>query len=372
MPIRMFANNFTPNAGFGSFLPVLSTLSDESIERLRAGTFHLLRRNNARRATAITFSFLGKLFPVGGDELDHCTELLGALLDESLAALPVHGLPLIAGLAESGIVPSGLMFRELRRRGIEARWACSSRRPVAGIRFTEPHSHGPHHILPRPAETFDELWIVEDELTTGATLTNLVLRLCHSFEFRRVRVFALLDARDDHRRAQFARMLAHRGIESSVHTILREDTTEPTVSEADVPPPPVFDADHSLPCRAAMDWHDACARSGVKLQTDFGTFERRETTEEGTLLVIGEAIDLAIALVAEHPGLAFQHVTLSPWQVDRLHIHDCLAAAGYHLYNPRAISGPVRLLADPIDRPVAEAFHAELVKRGVAVAPLDE
>lgn len=371
MPNRMFANNFTPSAGFGSFLPVLSTLSEESIERLRAGTFHLLRRNNARRATAITFSFLGKLFPVGGDELDHCVELLGALLDESLAATPVLGLPLIIGLAESGIVPSGLMFREVRRRGIEARWACSSRRPVAGIRFTEPHSHGPHHILPRPGESFDELWIVEDELTTGATLTNLVLRLCHSFEFCRVRVFALLDARDDHRRGQFARMLANRGIESSVHTILREDTTEPTVSEADVPPPPVFDADHSLPCRAAADWFDYRSRSGVRLQADFGTFQLRNATEKGTLLVIGEAIDLAIALVAEHPDLSFQHVTLSPWQVDHHHVNDCLAAAGYHLYNPRTISGPVRLLADPIDRQVAEAFHAELVKRGVAVSPLD-
>mgnify|MGYP002779505971 CR=1 FL=1 len=178
----------------------------------------LQRDNNSRRQTAVTFSYLGKLKPTGRGELQECKNHLQSLLFQSILQNPVSKSPLIVGLTESGIIPSALMHQNAREQGIDAQWLCSTRRPAAGICFSESHSHSPNHILPLPQKQPTELWFVEDEITTGRTVLNLAIHLCSLLSVKYIRFFALADTRSKAQIDQFSSILASHSIYSSTHT----------------------------------------------------------------------------------------------------------------------------------------------------------
>ena len=341
--------------------------------QLKEEVYHLKRENNARRRHAVTFSCLGKLAGTDRNEFRRWKSRLAELLGGALRHRPLSGNPLVIGLAESGIIPSALFHQILCRMDIQAGWICSTRRPAPGIRFIESHSHGPEHILPFPPDRPGELWFVEDEITTGRTLLHLSMDLCRWLNLKRVRYFAFMDTRFPHHHLRFQTLLRTRGIDFSTHTLFSADgfPGDPIfehVNEMNTssPPEPV---DSESPVGSVPGWHFPWLRPALRNQPPMPNPHLTDLSESGgltgSLLAVGEAVDLALPLVQANPDLSLRHITLSPWEIDGRYIFDRLEIpGGYYLYNPHSLRPPLHLLHDPIDAPVAEAAAALLSESG--------
>jgi hypothetical protein len=72
-----------------------------------------------------------------------------------------------------------------------------------------------------------------------------------------------------------------------------------------------------------------------------------------------------VRIVLANPGLQLRHVTLSPWEVDDVHIHNRLDIPGdYYLYNPHTLRPPLYILNDPVDAAVGLAARERLEAMG--------
>jgi hypothetical protein len=344
---------------------------------LKKEVYHLKRENNVRRRRAITFSCLGKLCSTDDADLCRWKSRLEDLLCGALTDRPVTGPPLIIGLAESGIIPSALFHQILGKMNIRAGWICSTRRPACGIRFVESHSHGPEHILPFPPDRPGELWFVEDEITTGRTLLHLSISLCRRLHLNRVRYFAFLDTRASHHHVRFRARLGKEGILFSTHTLFPADppACEAVVGNMDGKDrfPAIESADAVISHDPEIGWHWPRLRPGLRNQLPPALrpepphiFSPQRLT--GSLLAVGEAVDLALPLVQVNPDLQLRHITLSPWEIDKKYIFDRMdIPGGYYLYNPQSLCPPLHLLYDPIDASVGEAAAGLLSEAGFAV-----
>lgn len=328
----------------------------------------LKRENNIHRQNAMTFSCLGKLCSISNSELSKWRTCLRGLIQESMNESDILQCPLIIGLAESGIVPSAIFHQSLRSEGIRAQWVCSTRRPAFGIRFIESHSHSPDHILPLPSHQPSELWFVEDEITTGRTVLNLALSLCCLTNVSRVRFFAIADIRSIANIVKFQRILDGHGISHSSHTVVRFGPGhESQVSDI---------SEKKLNNRVSVSgkkpdsgWYFPDQRPALFNQLDIAI--DLPDNLRGSLLVVGEAIDIGLKLVQMNPGLSFHHVTLSPWEIDGKHIFSRLEIGkDYYLYNYHNLKAPLHILSDPIDTHIGIEVENLLLEKGFHVRRL--
>ncbi len=344
--------------------------------------YHLERENNPRRQQAITFSCLGKLGSADHSELNKWKGCLSHLVQVSLREKEVSASPLIIGLAESGIVPSGLCHQLLRDQGIHADWICSTRRPSRGIRFNESHSHAPDHTLPFPNGRPTELWFVEDEITTGRTVLRLALNLCLLMEVRQVRFLAIADTRSPDHVNQFRSILDQHGIRHSIHTVVRLKVPSQLASggsplhhmdngsKTELQENRVAESDWLFPeqrpaLRKLRDVFSSLTKDAGEFFSDASLGWRVTNREAGTVLVVGEAIDIALKLVRSNPRLSFRHVTLSPWKVDGKHIFSRLDICGkYYLYNYHNLRSPLCILNDPADQEIGREVERLLAENG--------
>ena len=315
--------------------------------------YHLRRENNARRRSAMTFSCLGKVAGTDARTLDLWKSSLERLFQAACRVRPATPAPLTIGLAESGIIPSALFHQILS----------------AGIRFSERHSHAPDHVLPHPETRPTELWFVEDEITTGQTLLSLSLDLCRRLDQRRVRYIAFTDIRTPDMKRQFESILLEGGITFRVHTLFPaaptagpgRATARLTADPVDQPPPPA-PADDSA-------WHFPARRPALRRQ--FHEEIPLPTGLHGSLLAVGEAVDLGLRMVQANPGLQLRHITLSPWGVDGVDIATRLdIGEDYYLYNLHTLRPPLYLLNDPLDEPVGLAARGLLDAMGFSTRRL--
>lgn len=168
--------------------------ASNAIRRIAAGISVVRRDGNPNRDLSLTFQHLGKLNPLQSSHLQDLADCWRYVISDNLNV----DTPLIIGLAESGIVPAFAMYHACTELSIRASWCHSSRDFSGEIAFTEPHSHAPRHFLSATKLRqggYSELWIIDDEITTGATLVNLIEALSRIRLFRSVRIFALLDNR---------------------------------------------------------------------------------------------------------------------------------------------------------------------------------
>ncbi|OQX11041.1 MAG: hypothetical protein BWK80_45175 [Desulfobacteraceae bacterium IS3] len=346
--------------------------------------YHLKRDNNIHRQDAVTFSFLGKLGSASAAELRKWKNCLKLLIREACNEREISPHPLIVGLAESGIIPSALFHQLLRNAGISADWICSTRRPSRGIHFNESHSHGPDHIIPLPHSCPTELWFVEDEITTGRTLLHLSLRLCRMMNMRSVRFFAVADSRSDHHKAQFRSVLKDHGIHYAVHTLVQmkrreENKSYPDISLTDGIGEGSLRVSHTEShLWHGKNWHFPRQRPALRNLSDVffppdplltGIFR---TARKGSLLVVGEAVDIALGFVQKNTSLSFRHITLSPWKIDGKNIFNRLdICKKYYIYNYHSLKSPLYILNDPIDADIGGEAAAVLSKKGFFVRRLD-
>ncbi len=283
--------------------------------------------------------------------------------------------PLVIGLTESGIVPSALVHQLLREQGVQAHWVCSTRRPSNGIPFTESHSHGPSHFLPLPPFEPMELWLIEDEITTGRTVLQLALTLCRLMSVRTVRFFAVADTRSADHGKQFHTILQDHGIDHSMHTMARFEAAREKESQAHQAQPAVgIEGSAPFPVIERENgheaaWHRPDLRPALGAQLDHPPPLPMHL--KGSLLVVGEAVDMGLHLVQANPFLSFRHVTLSPWKTNGKSIFKRLDILGKHyLYNHTSLNSPLFLLNDPIDQVIGEEVARLLAARGFRIEPL--
>ncbi|MBD2336459.1 phosphoribosyltransferase domain-containing protein [Calothrix sp. FACHB-156] len=330
--------------------------------------YWLQRENNPLRQTAVTFSYLGKLKPTNFQDLQECKNYLKGLLSQSILENPVSKSPLIIGLTESGIVPSALMYQNAIEQGINAQWLCSTRRQTAGLCFSESHSHSPNHILPLPESQPTELWFVEDEITTGKTILQLSINLCLLLNIKYIRFFALADTRSQVQIDQFKFLLYSHKIYFHTYSLIKKEL----VSNSDKENILTFKENIKINNINTQykEWQFPKSRPALKAQSNILKDLPRNIS--GCIFVIGEAIDIGIRLVQLNPFLSFQHITLSPWKVDKISITNKLQIyQKYYLYNYKTLKIPIYILSDPIDKEIELEAKYILAQQGITVTSLE-
>ena len=281
------------------------------------------RDGNPLRCYGHASPFIGKLGALNCARLDEIGQL---------ARLALPNLPrptLVVGMTESSLLlafwmalwqqtPVDLRFTSRKIRAGEAR----------RIAFREPHSHGPQHYLALEADAkYAQIVIIEDELTTGATLRNLILAL--RGVSHRVFVATLCDLRPPHLRDELQSEMRARGVELQVVALDALNLDLPTNV---APLRPQFRPQFNPFGRADLDRRGA----GDELQLQWHNFAPDQ------IYLIGECVDIALNWwlqlpVSRRPEL--RQITRSPWQVDGAAIRSRAVFAApnqssrYFLYN---------------------------------------
>ncbi len=118
----------------------------------------------------------------------------------------------------------------------------------------------------------------------------------------------------------------------------------------------------------SCDWH--CPEQRAALNAQLNLISNLPTHLTGCLLAVGEVMDLALRLLQVNPGLLMQHVTLSPWKIDRVKIFNYLEANKYHIYNYKQLRSHIYILSDPLDRDVEWKITELLEQQGLTVKSL--
>jgi hypothetical protein len=137
-------------------------------------------RRNPRRAFLIVSKVLGRHIPAAPSLMRQSVRDLAAQVPQDLP-----GPALVVGLAETAVCLGQILFEELARRpGFSGHFIHSTRQQIEHpllCRFEEPHSHASAHLMYRPVGValgaIRTLILVDDEVSTGTTLTNLAAAL---------------------------------------------------------------------------------------------------------------------------------------------------------------------------------------------------
>ena len=253
------------------------------------------RDGNPLRREGHASPFIGKLGPLDGARLDQ----IGQLTRAALPDLPEPTL--VVGMTESSLLLAFWMAL-WQQKPVDLRF--TSRKTRAGdahrIAFQEPHSHGPQHYLALEAgRTYAQIVIIEDELTTGATLRNLILAL--QGVSPRVWVATLRDMRPPHLRDELQSELNARGVQLDVISL----DTLGELPAAVTPIRPRF---------------NPFGRAEADRQNALCELEKQgEQWAPGAVYMIGECVDIALQWWLQLPDGArpiLRQITRSPWQVD--------------------------------------------------------
>lgn len=91
------------------------------------------------------------------------------------------------------------------------------------LRFEEPHSHASTHCMYSDSldlNKFKEIILVDDEITTGISLLNLVKEIVKNSSVRKFSIMTILDWRSESMKDNFRKYISETGIEISVYSLL--------------------------------------------------------------------------------------------------------------------------------------------------------
>lgn len=329
------------------------------------------RDGNPLRRYGHASPFIGKLAPLDAPAL-HALARLARL------ALPPLPQPTLAiGMTESSLLLSWFVAWH-QQPPVDLRFTTREQRGhISGRAFSEPHSHGPQHFLSLDAaRSYDQILVIEDELTTGATLGNLI-RAVRDIAAR-VWVLTLRDLRPPHLRAALQDEMQRDGVHFEVLDLsalaprltAQAQVLEPALEqalEAEEPPTPRFNPFG----RTDAARHEALA----------ALHEQWRQLGPCDLYLIGECVDIALQFwgclpQGERP--AIRQVTRSPWLVDGAAVRTRQVFEGdgstgrYFLYNwqpPR--NGRALFIGEEATRCVGVQLARFLQEQGVQARSIE-
>ncbi len=254
------------------------------------------RDGNPLRRFGHASPFIGKLRPVDCAQLDN----IGQLTRAALPNLPEPTL--VIGMTESSLLLAFWMAL-WQQKPVDLRF--TSRKIRQGdahkITFQEPHSHGPQHYLAlERGAKYEQIVIIEDELTTGATLRNLILAL--EGVSSQVWVATLRDMRPQNLRDELVAEMRARGVTLEVISL---DTLDIHLPVEVTPIRPHFNP-------FGRDLEDR-TNALDELEKQWQNFAPDQ------IYMIGECVDIALQWWLQLPVEArpcLRQITRSPWQVD--------------------------------------------------------
>lgn len=295
------------------------------------------RDGNPLRRRGYVSPYIGKVAPLDAGALEEIARLAASSLP------PCPGQTLLIGMTESALLLSWFLAARL---GDEVDLRFTTREHRQGVRnnaagevhtFLEPHSHGPVHSLSLPSgRTYPRVVIVEDELTTGATLRNLLLSIVNVAD--RYHVVTLSDRRPESLRERLHEEMDGLGIELRVLDLSNEECLPGQENPDGTTPSP----------------RNPFGRPGEVLNSSLDDLSRRwRSLRPGGLYAIGECVDVALAVWESFPASerpAFRHVTRSPW-----------------LVNGGAVASRLDLIAPPAPRHFLYNWTTSLPSRALLV-----
>ena len=296
-------------------------------------------------------------------------------------------------------------------RGAAAPAAAAGAGSPCWLAFREPHSHAPCHYLlvPRAAAAAaaagaagvggegasrgPHVVIVEDEITTGQTLTNLMSTLAGVVRPSRIDVLALVDLRSRADAAAMEQRLAGLGCAAAVLALASgavdsesvslaaagaADAADSSRAPAPLAPLPPLPPQLDLPAGASAPAHGPTAA------------EIRSALDEAgahCVIAVGECVEAPLRLAADLAAAAggagaepsapleVRFVTRSPWLVDGGAIWSRAAVRAavngherrYYLYNFSAAGSAVVVAALPHEAAIARAAADMLRDAGCRV-----
>ena len=329
---------------------------------------HLLtveRDGNPLRRYGHVSPHIGKVAPLDAGALGEMARLAALALPRE-----APGPTLVVGMAESALLLSWALAARLGGE-TELRFTTREDRGTAGCRvFLEPHSHGPVHALSLPPEqSYDRVVIVEDELTSGATLRNLLLVIHDVAPL--FRVVTLSDRRLPGERERLQDEMADLGVDLSVLDLSKRTSDTPLHR-------PSTDGDARLPGPSRRNPFGRCP---AVFEGAFDALRRRcLALRPETLYAVGECVDVTMAVWEALPARRrplFRHVTRSPWIVDGTVVKDRLdlrapAVPDHFLYNrEEGLSERAVVVGESSTAPVAARLCGLLASRGVEAATVE-
>lgn len=107
--------------------------------------------------------------------------------------------------------------------------------------FEEEHSHATSHSVYAPEQTLKEaetIVLIDDEITTGLTLSNLIVALNVSFPGKRYKILSILDWRTEVHQQDFIHLMNTHNISADIITIMGGQfklLNEATIEEKEIP-----------------------------------------------------------------------------------------------------------------------------------------
>ena len=157
--------------------------------------FRVAERYNPKRSFLFVSTVLGKHFPSRVSEMDIVFDTLCQKLPDDISNFA------IVGMAETAIGLGAGVYQKCVQRFGSGIYGTSTRFPVSSFirNFLEPHSHATNQSLCLPSDSsiydclknIDDLILVDDELTTGTTMSNLANTLLSQTSIQPKRIFVL-------------------------------------------------------------------------------------------------------------------------------------------------------------------------------------
>jgi len=325
------------------------------------GFDRVIRHNNHLRKYAYVHRDLGKLGAVDPDDI---IRLAARMVN---GALPFKN-PLVLGLSESSIL-LGRVICEFFGGGM---FLFSTRYPhneVELVPFIEPHSHAPSQFLKLSGTGHcRDVCIVEDEVTTGNTIMNLVRLLAENMpSVASIAVLALKVFCSGRRIAEMSLEADEMGIQLAFHSMYHgmQDENAPAI--------------HFVKSASARDgkvgpsvyspWEYGRGRidpfskekAWFRYKRWSAVLSRLSLPAAVTVIGASEAIDLAfeITRVLAYRGHRtwLRHLTISPWEVTGwVFAPSTPGIRPLHLYQPPSKGGTYIVVYD-------HSFQEEQVKK---------
>jgi hypothetical protein len=323
--------------------------------------FDVRRDGNHRRLLGRVSPFMGKLAPVHWGAV----QTLARLGLESLGR--VEGRALVVGLTESSLIMAWGLAAALGNCADLTFTTREHRSFRSCRRFKEPHSHGPFHMIALDeARSYRHVVIMEDEITSGTTLMNLIVALAGVSQ--RFTVLALRDYREAVHRESW-----RKGFEGAA---LDVKVVELAGRKIRVNALQAGEADNGATRLNPFGRSPSHFRKAfVELSANWDRYR------PGTIYAVGECLDVPLAFLTTLPlkdRPRLRHVTRSPWLVDggairsRVDISGGRQTAAHYAYN-WVKPDPARtvVVVESANRVVGDGMTAFLKSRGCDVTQVE-